>query len=223
MILATWNVNNGQHADRLAQVQGDFQADLIVLQETAAPPAGAIGEWVGDRPSKGVSFDSCFPYERVGLSGDTSPCIAARITDSPLGAFNVLAVWAKPLNDSYYADLTRTFDLYSDFIRERPTVVLGDFNMMVQIAGKGRREFDAMSRRLSEEFGVVSAYHAHTGEPFGEEVSPTHFHQWRADRPFHCDFIYLPTAWTPRVKAITVPGFGQYGDSDHRPVVATVD
>jgi endonuclease/exonuclease/phosphatase family metal-dependent hydrolase len=158
----------------------------------------------------------------VRLDGTTSPCIAVRIIDSPMGPFNVLAVWAKPLAGSYLADLLRTLDLYAAFLSERPTVVVGDFNLDVRIRGNGRREFDAMNRRLVDDVGCVSAYHAHTGEPFGDETAATHHHQHDPARPFHCDYIYVPAAWANRVRSVVVPEFGRDLGSDHRPVVCQI-
>jgi endonuclease/exonuclease/phosphatase family metal-dependent hydrolase len=221
MIIATWNANNGRHVDRLAQIRGDFQPDLVALQETVAPPGGTEGEWAGDRATKGLSLESRFPHERVVLPGETSPCIAARLAGSPLGPFNVLAVWAKPRPD-YFADLIRTLDFYQDFLAERDAVVLGDFNMSVRVQGKAS-QFHELDARLREQFRMRSAYHAFTGEPFGQEVSPTLYWQFRPNQPFHCDFVYIPETWVSRLRSVVVPGHSDYdATSDHRPVVCEI-
>jgi endonuclease/exonuclease/phosphatase family metal-dependent hydrolase len=224
MILATWNVATDADLEaRLASFRGEFAPDAIALQEPSQAAASSCREWCGDgRSKKGVAFDTRLPYERVILDGTTSPCIAARIIDSPMGPFNVLAVWAKQLANSYFEDLRQTLDLHAAFITERPTVVMGDFNLDVRIQGKGRRDFDRMNRRMEDNFGCVSAYHAHTGEPFGVETAATHYHAYDAARPFHCDYVYVPTAWASRLRSVVVPGFDRYAKSDHRPVVVEV-
>jgi endonuclease/exonuclease/phosphatase family metal-dependent hydrolase len=223
MILATWNVQHDRNINaRLASFRGEFSPDVMALQEPSA--AVSCREWCGGDPAKkGVAFDTRLPYERVAVDGDTSPVIAARITDSPVGPFNVLAVWAKPLGDSYLADLMRTLDLYAGFIAERPTVVMGDFNLDVRIVGKGRRDFDVMNRRMVDVFGCVSAYHAHTGEVPGSETAATLYQQHKAAQPFHCDYVYIPAAWCSRVRSVVVPGFDDGLGSDHRPVVVKME
>jgi len=220
MIFATWNVNSGRIANRLAELRDSFPSDVVALQETAEPDGQTSCAWEGDRKRKGLSLSLDLPYERVRIPGESSPCIAARIHDSQIGPFNVLAVWAKP-TPTYFADLSRTFDLYSPFICERATVVLGDFNMSVRVQSKGK-QFYLLNARLNHDFDLHSAYHEFTGERFGMETMTTLYWQWGASGCFHCDFVYIPGMRVPRLKNVTIPGYLKCDTSDHRPVICEI-
>jgi len=217
MQLATWNVNNGSVDERLVELNAEFDVDVVAMQESATPDGDSNYLWDGDLAHKGVSLSSEFLMKQVVVDGETSPCLAARVLDSPFGEFNVLNLWAKP-KPSYFADLTRTIDLYSSFIRERPTVIVGDFNMSVRIASKGR-QFDLLNARLNHDSDLFSAYHEYTHQGFGMETMTTLYYMWGASRCFHCDFIYIPGEWISRIKKVSVPGFKQFATSDHRPVI----
>ena len=166
MKIATWNVNSGEILTRLTELRTLYDADIIAMQETAEPfPGSESGFWSGDLKHKGVSVSAKIPCTLARVAGDSSPAVAVRFADSPMGLFNLLSVWAKP-TPSYFADLSRTFDLYASFIRERPTVILGDFNMSARLLQKGRK-FYLLNARLNHDFDVHSAYHEFTNERFG--------------------------------------------------------
>jgi len=172
MKIATWNVNSGSISDRLLELRTIYDADVIAMQETAEPlPGQTTCLWSGDIKHKGVSLSSTVHCELASIAGESSPSIAARISESELGAFNILSLWAKP-TPSYFADLMRTIDLHKSFIRERPTIVLGDFNMSVRIQSKGK-DFYLLNARLNRDFDVYSAYHEYTNERFGMETMTT--------------------------------------------------
>lgn len=220
MIFATWNVNSGKISKRLSELRETYPSDVVALQETAEPSGSTDCAWAGGMKHKGLSLSSDLPFEQVFIEGETSPCIAARILESQLGPFNVLAVWAKP-TPTYFADLSRTFDLYASFIKERPTVILGDFNMSVRIHSKGK-QFYLLNARLNHDFDSHSAYHEFSGERFGMETMTTLYWQWGASGCFHSDFIYVPGMWIRRLKSVTIPGYTKFATSDHRPVVCEI-
>ena len=71
--------------------------------------------------------------------------------------------------------------------------------------------------------GIGSAYHAVTGEPQGEEKTPTHY--WRDRRidgpTYHIDFVFAPDAWLEEIRAFSVGSFDDWvgnGLSDHVPI-----
>lgn len=218
MKIATWNVNSGEIAARLNDLRTHGDADIIAMQETAEPaPGPTTCLWAGDLKHKGVSLSAHMPFERAQFIGESSPSIAARFNTSDLGPFNVLAVWAKP-TPSYYSDLSRTFDLHASFIRERPTVILGDFNMSVRVHEKGR-QFYQLNARLNHDFDVHSAYHEFTNERFGMETMTTLYYQWGNSGCFHCDYVYIPSQWIHKLRSVKIPGYNTFTTSDHRPVV----
>ena len=99
----------------------------------------------------------------------------------------------------------------------------GDFNVVV--GHRQPRERIPMSRgereilaRLAEEFDLISCWQAaNPGRPLAQTL------RWSADRraPYHCDGIFVPSAWRARlVSCRVVAGSRWAGLSDHNPVVA---
>jgi hypothetical protein len=223
LTFATWNLLHGDKlgSSRTAFID-EFRPEVAAFQETAMGPND---EWAGDNPRKGLSFFTRLPYERAPTVDQVSPSIPVRITESDLGAFNVLSLWAKKPrgeSSSYLRDVMRTLDAYSLFLHERPSVILGDFNLCSRIVGRGRIDFMEMNDRMGSEFGCVSAYHAHTREAFGKETADTLFLHNDRHKAFHCDLIYIPEEWLPRIIGVVVPGHDRFIESDHRPVVCTI-
>ena len=99
----------------------------------------------------------------------------------------------------------------------------GDFNVVVGhrqlnepiTVTRGERE---ILDRLSAEFGVISCWQAaHPGRPLAQTL------RWSANRsaPYHCDGIFVPSAWGSRlVSCRVVTGSRWTGLSDHNPVLA---
>ena len=102
-------------------------------------------------------------------------------------------------------------------------VLGGDFNVVVGFrqpgetipVSRGERE---ILERLRDELGLVSAWQAcHPGRPLAQTL------RWSANRlaPYHCDGIFVPAAWLPRLAACrVVTGSRWRALSDHNPVVA---
>ena len=216
MIFTTWNVNNGQVPDRLDELQREIPSDVVALQETAQPPVDSPSLWNGDMEHKGLSLSSRFPMKHESITCDTSPCIAATIEDSPLGPFNVLAIWAKP-TPTYYEDINRTINNHAILIFDRPTVIMGDFNLCGSMAS-GKLQLEYLDIRFTTEFDLHSAYHSLKRVDFGAESDATLYWRWQRESRFHCDFIFIPGNWLPRLRSVTVPPFDQFNTSDHRPV-----
>ena len=93
--------------------------------------------------------------------------------------FTAVAVWAQQ-EPNYSEALRRGLTAYRDLLATGPSVLLGDFNSSVAWDTKhGRADHRELEHQLREEFGLVSAYHASTGEQPGSESQPTHFWRWQ--------------------------------------------
>jgi endonuclease/exonuclease/phosphatase family metal-dependent hydrolase len=104
-------------------------------------------------------------------------------------------------------------------------VLLGDLNSSAAWdAQRGRTEHKCFEAQLCQEYGLVSAYHAATGENLAEESQPTHYWRWSEQAPFHLDYCYLPEGWLPGLEGVFVGGYQEWADaSDHRPLVVDVN
>jgi hypothetical protein len=59
-----------------------------------------------------------------------------------------------------------------------------------EVGGKNHSELVA---RLEREVGLVSAYHARFGERHRKETRPTLRHRWKKEKPFHVDYVFVPS------------------------------
>jgi endonuclease/exonuclease/phosphatase family metal-dependent hydrolase len=137
--------------------------------------------------------------------------------------FTIVAVWAQP-EPTYSGGLRRGVEVYRDLLATRPCILLGDLNSSVAWdMGRGRRDHRDWEEMLLRDFGLVSAYHAATGQPPGQESRATHFWRWKEASPFHIDYCYLPQSWIAGLERVTIGGYGEWADaSDHRPVIVDV-
>jgi endonuclease/exonuclease/phosphatase family metal-dependent hydrolase len=105
-------------------------------------------------------------------------------------------------------------------------VLGGDFNVAVGYRKEGepvrilRGERDILDR-LAQDFGLVSCWQAANPQrPLAQTL------RWSGNpsAPYHCDGIFVPRSWLPRLKTCrVVRGTRWTRLSDHNPVVADFD
>ena len=219
----TWNCCRGTYDAKLKRL-ASLQPDVAVLQECASPPqVGPNVVWFGSNPCQGVAVLTRPPLTVVPepVREGTRSMYAARVL-GPV-PFTVVAVWAQP-ERTYSEALLRGVEAYRDLLTNGPCVLIGDFNSSVAWDTRHRRrDHRDLEELLLRDFGLVSAYHAATGEPPGEESRPTHFWRWKEGSPYHIDYCYLPTPWIAGLERVTVGAYAEWADaSDHRPVIVDV-
>ena len=153
----------------------------------------------------------------IEMDEEAEPFVVSTIIAGPR-RFRFVGFWAmteKDVGYTYTRQATRMIaGLPGD---ELDTVVAGDFN-----ASKSPQHL-ANVASLAER-GFVSAYHAQHDVAHDEtEAHPTSFHQWSPSRPFHMDFVFVPTRW--EIESVDVGTFDDYVGkrlSDHTPVVVSI-
>jgi hypothetical protein len=205
--------------------------DILAIQEIE--PIDQVPVFAGDcQPTyRDRSCVSEFPKRGCGMFSYTQTKLTALDPDEPFSGFrryeadhgglrfNVAGVWpwATKSAKTSYRQAHDGLTLHDGWIRDTPTVILGDFNANASFKGRNWSQLLELTHGL----GLVSAYHSHfQGEPFGKEKRPTHFHRGKESAPFHLDYIFLPQDWARRITNVTV---GTYSDwhkvSDHVPLV----
>ena len=133
--------------------------------------------------------------------------------------FQVVAVWpyaTKSVKTSY-RQAHDGLERHADWIRQRPTVILGDFNASKTYKGRNWTDLAA----LMESVNLVSAYHRKFGESFGSETRPTHF---KGGKGFHLDYCFLPEAWAQCISKVDVGVHSEWEKfSDHVPLTVDLD
>lgn len=221
MRITTWNCYRGEPSDR-AGALAQLAPDLLALQECGRPSRERSGLlWTGESARQGLALVANGGVEmELGPLSEEAPRALPAYVHGPAGfQVQVLVLWTHR-RPSYPLDARRTLDAYRGFIEAAPTILLGDFNASPVFDPKNRRFSDTdLIHFIREELGMVSAYHAFTGEKPGQETRPTLYWQFKREQPFHIDYCYLPMAWTERIVSVEVAGFEAVeGDSDHRPL-----
>lgn len=220
MRIVTWNCHHGESRASVSELDR-LGADISVLQECSAPAStddqcvyfkktsrqgvcvSAKGPWrIEAVPCSEHVLDSAYP---VAISGPRS--------------FHMLAIWAQK-SPGYVRAILNALDHYGDFLRSAPSVIVGDFNSNpIWDHGNRATNHTALSKRLGDEFGLISAFHGHVA-PDGRPESPTYFHQWDEARPYHLDYCFIPKSWLPNVRSVEIGTYSEWaGRSDHRPLV----
>lgn len=225
MRIVSWNCYRGECRER-AQELDALNPDLIILQECGQPdsPQDERCRWFGNRPIQGVGV--------LGRGEWTiEPCaISADVPDSayPVRAvgpttLNVLAMWTQQ-RPTYVRSALTALELYRDHLMSGPSIVVGDFNSHWRWdSSSATANHSRLVEVLRDDFGLVSAYHAFTGRPPGDEV-PTLYWQWKQHQTYHVDYCFVPEAWLPRIRSVEVGGWSEWeGRSDHRPLVIDIE
>ena len=229
--LVAWNCRLG--VDRKRAAFDRLGADVLVVPECPRSTSflrelGVSSAWRGRYDSKGLGVFALNGWEVAPCEERTRLPWALPLTlHAPDGADAalLLAVWtvASPGSPSYAAQVRLAVAEWEEEIRERPTIIAGDFNCSAQSADPARH-LENVARL--EALGAVSAYHHFTGHGHGDEPEPTLRWIGRGGRPFgyHCDFVFVSRALAPLVEGVVVGSVSDWvesGLSDHCPV--TVD
>jgi exodeoxyribonuclease III len=232
-----WNCCGGFNT--VLPVVLDVGCDLAVLCEVAEqpPPPTLLGpaidwHWEGQYQSKGLAVAAFggAPLDRIDRrEGSGLFSIAAEASSG----YGVLGIWTcPPRGTTYGLQATSTIAAHADWLRSRPSIVAGDFNL-APFGSEDRRT--GVLRTLFadlERLGYRSGYHHFFQEEYGSETRPTYFHRRKPDAPFHIDFCFLHESLLPQIRAIEVGGFERWvarpsemvtGHSDHVPIVLDLD
>ncbi|HUP09155.1 MAG TPA: endonuclease/exonuclease/phosphatase family protein [Caldimonas sp.] len=225
--VATLNLlKGGGRRVHAARVLADVRAELLLLQEAAAldDDVGAVRAW---RAVEGRAWGSAIVathgrLEPLDVPGFEGWVVAARWHRFAQAALTVVAVHVPHGPGSYVGSLRRILaSLPLD--AGDACLIGGDFNVCISprrhAGGTARAGELEIQARLRDEFGLVSCWDA-----LHPRRAPPQTLRWTGNRevPYHCDALFVPMAWTDRLRACVVCSSARWrARSDHYPVVAT--
>lgn len=235
MRIVAWNCAGALH--RKFEPLLALEPDIAVVSECATPdvlaqkcnlPAfSAPPLWAGRNRNKGLAvflFNGAAAHAHGRIDCGLEWLLPIEVTLPR--RFNLLAVWAQNglWRKAAPGPLRKALDSYRQFLTDEDAVIAGDLNnnAIWDKPGWAMNHLDAVN--ILNGFGLVSAYHAATGETEGAETAPTHY--WRdrkKDGPtYHLDYIFVPRVWTEQGFGVRVEPFEPWtgtGLSDHVPVI----
>ncbi len=227
MRITTWNCHHGA-LDERCTLLGTLVPDICILQECYRPSVFDDRQlWLGAPESpnaKGIGIKVSGRHQIHAASlvaevGNSTLPFTIRPTTGP--TLHVLAICAEQ-SPSYVKYIDRALAAYGEFLKVKNAILVGDLNSSPVFDGSGsNRPHSQLVNRLSEEFGLVSAYHCvHTDQP----ELPTYYHNRKQDKPFHIDYCFIPRDWAKDIRGVTVGGFHDWiAESDHMPVTVDID
>lgn len=230
MRFVTWNLWAGDTGAKLLRLP--TAPDVAVLCEVSRqPPAPTLSgtntewQWEGELADRGVAVASWgVGMNRLTPRKEITPGRFSLAVELANG-LGVVGLWSCPQsrNASYAAEIHKTLDAFGELIRSRPCVIAGDFNL--EPGGQTDRRYGITGRL--DDLGYVSAYHAFNRIGFGAE-QPTYFHQFKQDKPFHIDMVFVPTGLAAAIRSVEIAPFDGWVTpgatrSDHVPVTVEID
>ena len=233
MRLVSFNMRHGGSREHWSALIEATAPDLIFAQETLRPCAlepalveGCSGSHAPWAPANDGRWGSAVFHAGGGLRPMTleslSGWVVGTVWASPLGTVCVWSVHLPPVRGSYLNAAHEVLDLLAPSLPEMPMILAGDWNVTVGVRHpdeemenkKGEVE---LLERLESEFDVRSAWSvANPGMHLPQTL------RWARDPkpPYHCDGIFLPSAWCERiVRAEVLSGSPWTELSDHNPLL----
>lgn len=206
----------------------DLAAHIAIVPEVRAKHAQALGNsfdtiWEGEGDNRGLLVAARKPWRLEVVSrASARHGLLLRATQDGR-AISILGIWAMPREGSYVRAVIEGLDELLPRIDTDDVIVAGDFNAspVLDRADSKQPKFDQITGRLHGQ-GLESLWHTNTGQDFGSEDTPTLYHLWKRERPFHIDFVFASRNLAGRLKSMTIGSFEDWctRDSDHAPLVA---
>lgn len=233
MRLVTWNCRVGSFRTKAKQI-APLRPDVLAVQEVEPIDNELFFDGDYQPTYRDRTADPAYPKRGIGVFSytgvelrpvdTTEPAYCFRRYDARRGdlLFQVVAVWTAATEEraTSYKQAQDGLRRHADWFRQRPTVMMGDFNDNARY--EGGRSWQRLLE-LIRPLELESAYHHHFSEPFGAETRPTYFHQGKETK-FHLDYCFVPNAWLQRIKRVEVGTYDEWHQaSDHAPLIVDLD
>ncbi|MCR4856835.1 MAG: endonuclease/exonuclease/phosphatase family protein [Bacteroidales bacterium] len=151
----------------------------------------------------------------------------------PVEVFNqtkhyiVFGIWAQQDKKQlclYSEHILNAIEYYSSLLDADNVILAGDFNSGLQFDLENPRcKFREIVSFLAKK-KISSAYHTFFKENFGDETHPTHYFQYKNDRPFHIDYCFASASLIDKLTNVEVGTYEEWCSdknrrSDHTPLL----
>lgn len=223
--IMTWNCHEMDFEQYMPFCK-ELSADIMVIAESRQPAKNASNcLWVG-AGKRGLAVVARNGYEISGYGlGDDLPSYYQMVSvERQSFRFNLMGVWTQNASPRYIQGAHQVLDYIKDPFMgpyDSDMIVVGDFNSNTTWDKlNGKRNHSSFVKRLRDDHMMASAYHHFNGEQHGFEQTPTYFHQYKLNQPFHIDYCFAPLEWCDRIVSVFVGSPDEWlKRSDHMPLV----
>lgn len=221
---ATWNCQWGGLGEKVNKRKLDFlinlRPSLAVVSEYGRGGCcierSIYADQVSGRGISIIEFSGCLrSYERSRIRHANLPCVLPAVWRPESGGqeWRILGLWATGHASGYLMTSWLALDAYGEWLRDGPSVVMGDFNQSAVWSLNRPINFRNIIERF-DDIGMHSAYHAANNVLHGEEEIKTFIGSkgWST----HIDFIFISKS--ARIERSLIVN----GPSDHAAVIADV-
>ena len=220
-----------------SRVLRHLKPDLVLAQE-CRPPQNSPGERFRHRPHDGFAWQSAGSRGwGSGLFARSASLVRIAIPDYDGwvvgGELRNALWWERPLlvfsvhgpvgAGGYIRTMHQILDRIASLRNGADLVLGGDFNVAVGYRPPGDRirmlrgEREILDR-LTNEFDLSSCWQAANPD---RRLAQTLRWMGNPSAPYHCDGIFVPRSWLPRLESCRVVRGSRWNElSDHNPVIA---
>ncbi len=185
--------------------------------------------WYGENPHKGLGLFSYSDYKfqlHTSHQPEFKTILPVTVTGGKIN-FTLFAIWANNPRDKgyeYVGQVWKALQFYNELIRNRNTILVGDFNSNT-IWDKPRREGNHSTMvGLLEKKKIYSTYHRFFNQQQGREKHNTLFMYRHSDKAYHIDYCFASADFVKKITAVKVGAHKKWcALSDHTPLEVTFD
>ena len=236
MKIITWNCNMA-FRKKASKILSYFP-DILIVVECEHPdkllgisdPKSTDSLWFGKNQHKGLAIFS-YGSNRFKVHQNHNEnfkmIIPIEVTGGEL-YFNLFLVWAYNPDDKdgrYITQVWKAIQHYDQFITEKPTMFIGDFNSNTIWDYKKHRmgSHSAVVKQL-ENKGIFSTYHRHHEQTQGKEKHPTFYMYRHRDKPYHIDYCFVSADMIEKLQSVEIGEYDYWIKySDHVPLIVTFE
>lgn len=215
--------------------------DIIVIQECEDLKtidfdlfSNALSDmyWIGDNSKKGlgvITFNDFKISLYKNYDNSYKYILPLEVSKKNI-SYNLIGVWTQMVGNktkdhkNYIRQFKMSLEHYDSFIKNKNTIIIGDFNS--NLIWENPFRIDNDHRYVIEELKekeIESSYHYFFGEKQGKETRPTFYYHHKKEKPFHIDFCFLSKNLSDKLSKVEI---GKYEDwikfSDHVPMIIDI-
>lgn len=213
-----------------------YQPDILIIPECEHPdrlkfppesPQPTDALWFGKNPNKGLGIFSYSDF-KLRLIEKYNPkfrfIIPIKVTRKKFN-FILYAIWANNPDDpdgQYVTQVWKALTYYEQLIRQKRTVLIGDFNSNMIWDQPKRKGNHSHVVELLQSKKIHSTYHMFFNQVQGREAHPTFYLYKNIQKPYHLDYCFASEDMIESLQSVEVGDYISWKQfSDHVPLIVT--